>query len=82
MMQVEISHSETLGTELPRQWHSLWQHILSRQAVVVYLDLRNKDGEELDLDRWAAGFRMSRTRLVQSLRELERHGFVSGVTED
>jgi DNA-binding HxlR family transcriptional regulator len=76
-MQVEISHSEPLGTELPKQWSTFWQHILSRQAVAVYLALRGNAGAELDLDRWAAHLKMSRTRLVQSLRELEEHGFVS-----
>jgi len=76
-MQVEISHSEPLGAELPKQWSTFWRHILSRQAVAVYLTLRGNAGADLDLDRWATLLKMSRTRLVQSLRELEEHGFVS-----
>jgi len=76
-MQIEVSHSEPLGAELPKQWHSFWRHILSRQAVAVYLWLRENAGAEADWDRWAAGLKMSRTALMKALRELEGHGFVN-----
>jgi DNA-binding MarR family transcriptional regulator len=74
---IEISHAEALGPELPAQWCTFWQHILSRQAAAVYLTLRENDGAEMDMDRWAEHLKMSRTWLMKALRELEDQDFVS-----
>jgi len=76
-MQVEISHSEPLGAELPKQWSTFWRQILTRQAATVYLWLRANDGLEADTAEGDTIPKMSKYAFDRALQELKRHGFVS-----
>jgi hypothetical protein len=72
-----IVHAEPLD-RLPEHWHEHWQHVVSREAGLVYEALADDRlaGTEVSITRFARYLGISKTRFGNVIQELEGYGFL------